>query len=138
MNLDKYTQKSQEAILQAQQLARDLHHQAIEPAHLLLALLRQDGGVVPAIVTKVAGSVQALRAELMNELDNRPKIQGAGGDVGLAPDDRRRADGRRALCQGDAGRLRFHRAPAARADRFHRRQAAGGSWPDQGRDPRAR
>src|SRR5574340_1284062 len=85
MNLDKYTQKSQEAILDAQGLARDLNHQAIEPAHLLMALLRQDAGVVPAIITKVAGSVQGLRSELQNELNKRPKIQGAGSEVGLAP-----------------------------------------------------
>ena len=55
MNLDKYTQKAQEAIFQAQQLARDLNHQNIEPAHLLLALLQQEEGVVPAVVTKIAG-----------------------------------------------------------------------------------
>ncbi|HEY5982016.1 MAG TPA: ATP-dependent chaperone ClpB [Anaerolineales bacterium] len=84
MNLDKYTQKSQEAILQAQELARELNHQAIEPAHLLISLLRQDEGVVPAIVTKVAGSPQALRLELQNELDRHPKIQGGGVEVGLA------------------------------------------------------
>jgi ATP-dependent Clp protease ATP-binding subunit ClpB len=84
MNLDKFTQKSQEAILQAQELARDLNHQAVEPAHLLMALLRQDEGIVPAIVTRVAGSLQALRAELQNDLNKRPKIQGASVDVGLA------------------------------------------------------
>jgi ATP-dependent Clp protease ATP-binding subunit ClpB len=83
MNLDKYTQKSQEAILAAQQLAQDYNHQGIEPVHLLLALLKQDQGVVPAIVTKVAGSPLALRQELQNELDNRPKISGANMDVGL-------------------------------------------------------
>ena len=84
MKLDKFTQKSQEAIFKAQEIARDYNHQNIEPAHLLLALLRQDQGVVPAIVTKVAGSVQALRDELQNELAQRPKIQGAGIEVGLA------------------------------------------------------
>ena len=84
MKLDKFTQKSQEAIFQAQEIARDYSHQNIEPTHLLLALLRQDQGVVPAIVTKVAGSVQALRDELQNELARRPKIQGAGVEVGLA------------------------------------------------------
>jgi ATP-dependent Clp protease ATP-binding subunit ClpB len=84
MNLDKYTQKSQEAILDSQGLARDLNHQSIEPAHLLMALLRQDAGVVPAIITKVAGSVQALRSDLQNDLDKRPKVTGAGGEVGLA------------------------------------------------------
>ena len=55
MNLDKYTQKSQEALLGAQNLAEELNHPSIEPAHLLLALLRQEDGVVPALVTKVAG-----------------------------------------------------------------------------------
>ena len=84
MKLDKFTQKSQEAIFQAQEIARDYNHQSIEPAHLLLALVRQEQGIVPAIVTKVAGSVQALREELQNELARRPKIQGAGVEVGLA------------------------------------------------------
>jgi ATP-dependent Clp protease ATP-binding subunit ClpB len=84
MNLEKFTQKSQEAILQAQQIAQDFSHQAIEPAHLLLSLLRQEQGVVPAIVTKVAGSTLALQNEIQNELDKRPKIQGANMDVGLA------------------------------------------------------
>ena len=84
MNLEKYTQKSRDAIFQAQQLARDLNHQAIEPAHLLAALLRQDEGVVPAIVTKVAGSDQALRQDLARELDARPKISGGQGEVALS------------------------------------------------------
>ncbi|MEM5775641.1 MAG: Clp protease N-terminal domain-containing protein, partial [Anaerolineaceae bacterium] len=73
MNLEKFTQKSREAVFDAQQLARDLNHQAIEPAHLLMALLRQDEGVAPAVVTRIAGSVQALREELMKDLDRRPK-----------------------------------------------------------------
>ena len=64
MNLDNYTQKSQEALLAAQRLAQDYNHQTIEPAHLLLALLKQEGGVVAAIVTKVAGSPLALRQEI--------------------------------------------------------------------------
>ena len=78
MNLDKYTQKSQEAILAAQGLAQDYNHQSIEPIHILLALLMQDQGVVPAIVTKVAGSPLALRQELQNELDSRPKVSWPG------------------------------------------------------------
>ncbi|MDD2694611.1 MAG: ATP-dependent chaperone ClpB [Anaerolineales bacterium] len=84
MNLEKYTQKSQEAILGAQNLAREMNHQAIDPAHLMLALLSQEEGVVPALVIKVAGSVVALREELANDLENRPKVYGAGGEVGLA------------------------------------------------------
>ncbi len=84
MNLDKYTQKSQEAILNAQRIAQELNHQAIEPAHLLLALLRQEEGVVPAIVTRVAGSVAALREEVTQELEKRPRVYGATGEVGLS------------------------------------------------------
>ncbi len=84
MKLDKFTQKSQEAILGAQEIARDLHHQAIDPAHLLLALVRQEEGVVPAVVTRVAGSVAALRDELQRDLERRPKVHGATMDVGLA------------------------------------------------------
>ena len=84
MDLNKYTQKSQEAILRAQQLAQEYNHQSVEPAHLLLALLQQDEGVVPAIVGKVAGSVQSLRDELRNELERRPKIHGSNTEVGLA------------------------------------------------------
>ena len=84
MNLDKYTQKSQEAILRAQQIAQDYHHQAIEPAHLLLALLEEGEGVVPAIVSRVAGSAEALRTELKNDLASRSAIQGANVEVGLS------------------------------------------------------
>jgi ATP-dependent Clp protease ATP-binding subunit ClpB len=80
MDLNSYTQKAQQAIIEAQSLAADLNHQTIEPAHLLLALLKQDQGVVPAIVTKVAGSPLALREELQADLENRPKVY--GGDTG--------------------------------------------------------
>ncbi|MBN2676774.1 MAG: ATP-dependent chaperone ClpB [Anaerolineaceae bacterium] len=83
MNLEKFTQKSQEAIFSAQELARGLSHQAIEPAHLLMALLRQDQGVVPAVVTRVAGSPHGLLEELKADLERHPKIQGANQDVGL-------------------------------------------------------
>ena len=84
MNLDKYTQKAQEAILQAQQIAQEYSHQAIEPAHLLLALLRQEDGIVPALATKIAGSPAALLQEVQQELENRPKVYGANMEVGLS------------------------------------------------------
>jgi ATP-dependent Clp protease ATP-binding subunit ClpB len=85
MNLDKYTQKSQQSLLAAQQLAQDLNHQAIEPAHLLLALLRDEEGVVPAIVMKIAGSADALRGEVQAELDRRSKVYGtAASQAGLS------------------------------------------------------
>jgi ATP-dependent Clp protease ATP-binding subunit ClpB len=84
MNLEKYTQKSQEALLAAQGLAQKYQHQIIEPLHLLLALIQQPDGIVPAIVTKVSGGTQAIQEELNNELEKRPKIQGENLEVGLS------------------------------------------------------
>jgi len=84
MNLDRYTQKSQEAILGAQRLAQEYNHQAIEPLHLLLSLLRQGEGVVPAVVTRVAGSPAALINEVVQELERRPHVYGANTEVGLS------------------------------------------------------
>ena len=66
MNLDKYTQKSQEALLAAQRLAQEYQHQVVEPIHLLLALVQQEDGIVPAIITKVSGGTQAIQQELRN------------------------------------------------------------------------
>ena len=85
MNLDRYTQKAQEAVMAAQKLAMDFNHQYIEPAHLLLSLLQQEDGVIPALVTKVAGSVLALRNEVYQDLQNRPSVYGPGaGEVRLS------------------------------------------------------
>jgi ATP-dependent Clp protease ATP-binding subunit ClpB len=85
MNLDRFTQKAQEAIVQSQQIAQEMNHQSIEPAHLLLALLQPQEGVVPAIVTKLSGSTLGLREELTQSLDHLPKITGSGvGEVGLS------------------------------------------------------
>ncbi|UCD98932.1 MAG: ATP-dependent chaperone ClpB [Chloroflexota bacterium] len=84
MKLDRFTQKSQEAIIHAQRLAQDLSHQSIEPEHLLLALLNQEDGVVPAIVNKVSGSVLGVREEVFQDLDKKPKVHGAGGEIGLS------------------------------------------------------
>jgi ATP-dependent Clp protease ATP-binding subunit ClpB len=84
MNLEKYTRKSQEAILGAQQIAETYNHQSVEPLHLLLALLRQEEGVVPAIVIKVAGSVVAIREEVQQDLESRPKVYGGNVQTNLA------------------------------------------------------
>jgi ATP-dependent Clp protease ATP-binding subunit ClpB len=84
MDLNKYTQKSQDSILNAQHIAQDYNHQSIEPDHLLLALLRQEDGVVPAIVTRVAGSALALREDVTQDLEKRPRVYGASGELGLA------------------------------------------------------
>ena len=84
MDINKFTQKAQEAIYQSQQLARDYGHQTIEPAHLLQALLEQSEGVVPAVITKIAGNTQALLQDVKNELDSRPKVSGWSGEIGFS------------------------------------------------------
>jgi ATP-dependent Clp protease ATP-binding subunit ClpB len=83
MNLDRYTQKAQGAILEAQRLAESHDHSSIEPAHLLLALLQQQDGVVPAILTQVAGSPDLLQKDLQQDLAGHAKMHGATGQPGL-------------------------------------------------------
>jgi len=85
MDMNNLTKKAQESILSAQQTARDLLHQTIEPAHILLALLQQKDGVVPAIIRKITGDSSAMIEELQKGLNAQPKITGAVGDVGLSP-----------------------------------------------------
>jgi len=82
--MEKFTQKSQEALIKAQQLAQEYHHQSIEPIHLLGALVSQDEGIVQAIATKVAGSVLALRESVFQEIDRRPKITGYTSEIGFS------------------------------------------------------
>jgi ATP-dependent Clp protease ATP-binding subunit ClpB len=76
MDLNKLTQKAQEAILNAQNLARELNHQAVEPAHMLLALVNQTDSLVPTLITQVAGSTDMLKLDLDRDLKGRSKIYG--------------------------------------------------------------
>lgn len=85
MDLNTYTQKAQQAVLNAQNIAREHNHQAIEPLHLLLALLNQPDSIVPAVITKTAGSTEVLREECQRDLIARPKVYGGGtGEPTLA------------------------------------------------------
>jgi ATP-dependent Clp protease ATP-binding subunit ClpB len=82
MDLDKYTEKAQQAVLDAQRLAQEAGHAAIEPIHLLFALVRQPEGVVGAIVTRLAGSTALLADDLKKDLARRPQMH---GDAAAAP-----------------------------------------------------
>ena len=85
MDINKFTQKAQQAVLNAQQLARDFNHQSIEPSHLLLALLNQSESTVPAVITQIAGSAEILKEEVRKELASRPKVYGGPtGEAGLS------------------------------------------------------
>ncbi|RMF32510.1 MAG: AAA family ATPase, partial [Chloroflexi bacterium] len=84
MDLNRFTEKAQEAILAAQRLAEEYNHSQIEPDHLLLALLRQSGGVVPQVVQKLGAYPAQLVAALERTLQSKPKVYGAAAQVGLS------------------------------------------------------
>ena len=85
MDLNKFTQKAQQAVLNAQQLAREFNHQNIEPTHVLLALLNQSDSTVPVVITQIAGSADILKEEVRKELAARPKVYGgSSGEAGLS------------------------------------------------------
>jgi len=84
MNLEKFTQKSKEAVLAAQNLAQDFQHQLVEPSHLLLALVQQEDGIVQKIIIKASGGIQALQAELISDLEKKPKIQGTNLELRIS------------------------------------------------------
>jgi len=83
MDLNRYTEKAQESLAQAQRLASEYNHSQIEPEHLLLALLQQADGVVPQLLAKLALAPSALEQALEQELQKRPKVYGAATQVGI-------------------------------------------------------
>ncbi len=86
MDLDKFTQKAQEAVVAAQSLAGEYSHGQIEPEHLLSVLLRQSDGVAPQIVQKLGADPSALALAVQGELERKPKVSGATTQLGLSRD----------------------------------------------------
>src|SRR5437764_4279981 len=74
---DRLTEKTQEAIQQAQTLAQEAQHQEITPEHLLLALLQQPDGTVPPIVQQVGVDPTRVASDVKARLDKLPKVYGA-------------------------------------------------------------
>ncbi len=77
MNFNNYTQKSLEAVQAAQSIARSNNHQQMEQVHLLLALLRQEGGLIPQLLRKMDISVESLEAAAQAELNKIPGVTGS-------------------------------------------------------------
>ncbi|MDH3577037.1 MAG: ATP-dependent chaperone ClpB [Gammaproteobacteria bacterium] len=86
MRLDKLTSKFQMALADAQSLAVGQDHQFIEPAHVMVALLDQQGGSVRGLLTKAGVNANLLRSQLGDVIDRLPKVEGAGGDVHIGSD----------------------------------------------------
>jgi len=82
--MDKLTSKFQLALADAQSLAVGRDHQLIEPEHVMVALLDQEGGSIRHLLTKAGVKVNALRSQLGERLDALPRVSGAAGDVNLS------------------------------------------------------
>ena len=78
MQLEKLTQKSQEALQEAQRLAREASHQEMDGEHLLFALLGQAESLVPELLARIGVPPAKLQPDLTQELARRHKIQGGG------------------------------------------------------------
>ncbi len=85
IRFDKFTQKAQEAVQQAQGLAAESSHQQIQAAHLLVTLAEQEEGVVQAVFSKCGIHPDAVAQEARRLLDAIPKVTGAEGGSHLAP-----------------------------------------------------
>ena len=86
MRMDKLTTKFQMALADAQSLAVGRDHQFIEPAHLMVALLDQDGGSVRSLLTRSGANANALRSRLGEILDGFSRVEGNAGDVQISAD----------------------------------------------------
>jgi ATP-dependent Clp protease ATP-binding subunit ClpB len=76
MDLNKYTNKAQEAIMGAQTVALDYNHSTIEPTHILYSLLNQSDGLVPQIVSKIGVPPATLMTEAERTLKTMPRVSG--------------------------------------------------------------
>ena len=81
MDFDRYTQKSLEAVRGAQSLAAEHQNQQIEQAHLLLALLEQEGGLIPQLLKKMDVSTESFEAAMRAAVEKLPSVTGSGRDA---------------------------------------------------------
>ncbi len=86
MRMDKLTTKFQAALAEAQSLAVGRDHQFIEPEHLLVAMLDQEGGGVRQLLQHAGVNVNYLRSQLGEALDHIAQVEGAAGDVQISND----------------------------------------------------
>jgi ATP-dependent Clp protease ATP-binding subunit ClpB len=82
MDANKLTQKTQEALHAAQREATRRGQVEVDGEHLLLALIEQEGGLIPSLLTRMDVDFAALKDDIESELDRRPRISGPGADPG--------------------------------------------------------
>ncbi|MCL2765798.1 MAG: ATP-dependent chaperone ClpB [Treponema sp.] len=81
MNYDKFTIKAQEALNEAASIAQKNDHSQIECEHLLLALLRQENGIVSSIINRIGGNAAGLSSDVEELVKGTPKIYGEAAQV---------------------------------------------------------
>src|SRR5205085_4942537 len=81
MRIDRFTQKMQEALQSAQDLASQYNHQEIGNEHFLLALLQQTDGIAKPLLGQLQVPVDQLQQQLQAQLEQRPKVTGSGVDL---------------------------------------------------------
>jgi ATP-dependent Clp protease ATP-binding subunit ClpB len=81
MNIQKFTQKSLEAISSAQSVAIEYQSAQIEQEHLLYAMLMQDGGLIGELLTKMGADAQRCSAALKKRIEARPRVSGPGREM---------------------------------------------------------
>ncbi|UAA39960.1 ATP-dependent chaperone ClpB [Paraneptunicella aestuarii] len=86
MRLDRLTSKFQIAISDAQSLALGRDHQYIEPVHIMMSLLNQEGGSVRPLMDAAGVNTNSLRSALSQAIERLPRVDGIGGDVQLSKD----------------------------------------------------
>jgi ATP-dependent Clp protease ATP-binding subunit ClpB len=86
MRQDRLTNALQEALADAQSLAIGRDHTAVEPVHLLIALLRQSGGSTRPMLSQAGFDLAGLEGELEAQLERLPVIKNPTGDVNISPD----------------------------------------------------
>jgi ATP-dependent Clp protease ATP-binding subunit ClpB len=82
--MDRLTSKFQEALSDAQSLAVGRDHQFIEPVHLMIALLDQQGGSIRPLFSHAGVNINLLRSQLGELLDKQPRVEGAAGDLHIS------------------------------------------------------
>jgi len=100
MRHDKLTEKFRQGLGEAQSLALGRDHQIIEPVHVLLALIDQQGGTVRPLLAKAGGNAQRLRGDLLAALDRLPKVEGTPGEIHVSNDLQRLLNVTDKLAQG--------------------------------------
>jgi len=82
MDISRFTQKTQEALAEAQNIAISYGHQEVGSEHLLLAFLKQEGGLFPRLLQKMNVPVDSFKEQVEALLSKRPQVKGIGGELG--------------------------------------------------------